>query len=77
MLELDDRAEYSWLQAQASRNVEETDPDVLLWERWGRTRLYSGTQQVAVVTLYRGDKEVSNGTIPLPEWSLEIAACIL
>ena len=30
-----------------------------------------------VVTLYRGDKDVSNGTIPLPEQPLEIATRIL
>ena len=29
-----------------------------------------------VVTLYRGDKDVSNGTIPLPEGPHEIGACI-
>src|SRR5712691_2300121 len=26
----------------------------------------------SVVTLYRGDKDVPNGTIPLPEWPLEM-----
>ena len=30
--------------------------------------------QIWVVTLYRGDKDVSNGTIPFPEQLLEITA---
>jgi len=43
----------------------------------GYVLLFSPVAYVLVVTLFRGDKDASNGTIPLPEGPLEIAARIL
>ena len=47
-----------------------------LWRRF-RHLFSAAASDFLVVTLHRGDKNMSNGTIPLLEGLLEVTACII